>query len=172
MTPHPLTCHDRVYAAHHLRRWVGMIKNDAFVMVLLGVMALATAAFMVNYFAFTQEVSPRAHRTDRWHSRRSRESLRAGILAGRRDGQGSDGRLRAALRRRRLAPVRGACHAGPRLGFRTSRRDALGLGAEGEFWHDPPRSRPRWLHLSVFISLDCPRSGPDGTHRLSRTNPP
>jgi MFS transporter, ACS family, hexuronate transporter len=39
--------------------WVGIVESDLLVMILLGVMALATAAFMVNYFAFAQEVSPR-----------------------------------------------------------------------------------------------------------------
>jgi ACS family hexuronate transporter-like MFS transporter len=34
-------------------------RNNAMVIVLLGLMALGTAAFMANYFAFTQEVLPR-----------------------------------------------------------------------------------------------------------------
>lgn len=37
--------------------WVGLVRDNATVIVLLAVMALATAAFMVNYFAFTQEVA-------------------------------------------------------------------------------------------------------------------
>lgn len=36
---------------------VNFVEQDAVIMVLLGVMALGTAAFMANYFAFTQEVS-------------------------------------------------------------------------------------------------------------------
>lgn len=39
--------------------WVGVIQNDYVVILLLAVMAMSTAAFMANYFAFTQEVSPR-----------------------------------------------------------------------------------------------------------------
>jgi ACS family hexuronate transporter-like MFS transporter len=39
--------------------WVGWVESDTVVLVLLGVMAMATAAFMANYFAFAQEVSPR-----------------------------------------------------------------------------------------------------------------
>ena len=39
--------------------WVGLVKSDALVIVLLGLMALGTAAFMANYFAFTQEVAAR-----------------------------------------------------------------------------------------------------------------
>ena len=39
--------------------WVGLVKSDTTVIILLAVMAMATAAFMANYFAFTQDVSPR-----------------------------------------------------------------------------------------------------------------
>jgi ACS family hexuronate transporter-like MFS transporter len=39
--------------------WVGWVESDTVVLVLLGVMAMATAAFMANYFAFAQEVSAR-----------------------------------------------------------------------------------------------------------------
>jgi ACS family hexuronate transporter-like MFS transporter len=39
--------------------WVGRAPNDTAVIVLLGLMALGAAAFMANYFAFTQDVSPR-----------------------------------------------------------------------------------------------------------------
>jgi cyanate permease len=38
---------------------VGLIREDWLAIVLLGVMALGTAAFMANYFAFCQEVSGR-----------------------------------------------------------------------------------------------------------------
>jgi ACS family hexuronate transporter-like MFS transporter len=38
---------------------VGRVRDDTLVMVLIGLMALGTAAFMANYFSFTQEVSPR-----------------------------------------------------------------------------------------------------------------
>lgn len=38
---------------------VGLIRDDRLAIVLLGVMALGTAAFMANYFAFCQEVSGR-----------------------------------------------------------------------------------------------------------------
>ena len=38
--------------------WVGIVQSNTVVIVLLGVMAMATAAFMANYFAFAQEVSP------------------------------------------------------------------------------------------------------------------
>jgi MFS family permease len=37
--------------------WVGLIESDALTIILLGLMALGTAAFMANYFAFCQEVS-------------------------------------------------------------------------------------------------------------------
>ena len=37
--------------------WVGMVKSDAVVLVLLGLMAFGTAAYMANYFSFAQEVS-------------------------------------------------------------------------------------------------------------------
>jgi hypothetical protein len=37
--------------------WVGLVQSDVVVMVLLSVMAMSTAAFMANYFAFAQEVS-------------------------------------------------------------------------------------------------------------------
>jgi ACS family hexuronate transporter-like MFS transporter len=37
---------------------VGAIRADAWVLVLLALMALGTAAFMANYFAFCQEVDP------------------------------------------------------------------------------------------------------------------
>jgi MFS transporter, ACS family, hexuronate transporter len=39
--------------------WVGGARNDTQAIVLLGLMALGTAAFMANYFSFTQEVSSR-----------------------------------------------------------------------------------------------------------------
>ena len=39
--------------------WVGLASSDTVVIVLLATMALGTAAFMANYFAFTQEVSSR-----------------------------------------------------------------------------------------------------------------
>jgi ACS family hexuronate transporter-like MFS transporter len=39
--------------------WVGVVRSDTLVVALLGLMAMATAAFMANYFAFTQEVSAR-----------------------------------------------------------------------------------------------------------------
>ena len=39
--------------------WVGLASSDAIVIALLATMALGTAAFMANYFAFTQEVSSR-----------------------------------------------------------------------------------------------------------------
>ena len=38
---------------------VGWIKDDRIAISLLGLMALGTAAFMANYFAFCQDVSPR-----------------------------------------------------------------------------------------------------------------
>jgi ACS family hexuronate transporter-like MFS transporter len=38
---------------------VGLIRSDTVVIALLAIMAMGTAAFMANYFAFTQEVSPR-----------------------------------------------------------------------------------------------------------------
>ena len=38
---------------------VGWVEDDRLAIVLLGVMALGTAAFMANYFAFCQEVSTR-----------------------------------------------------------------------------------------------------------------
>ena len=38
---------------------VGSVRNDVLVLALLAVMALGTAAFMANYFAFCQEVDPR-----------------------------------------------------------------------------------------------------------------
>jgi ACS family hexuronate transporter-like MFS transporter len=38
---------------------VGWVVSDLVVVVLLGLMAMGTAAFMANYFAFTQEVSTR-----------------------------------------------------------------------------------------------------------------
>ncbi|MFO0956470.1 MAG: MFS transporter [Isosphaeraceae bacterium] len=38
---------------------VGFVRNDALVMLLLALMALGTAAFMANYFALCQDVSPR-----------------------------------------------------------------------------------------------------------------
>ncbi len=118
--------------------WVGMIKSDAIVMILLGVMALATAAFMVNYFAFTQEVSPR-------HT-----GLIVGILGGLGNlcaagflpvagmvkvATGGYGPIFVVVG---LLPFVGLDHAGPRLGFRDSRRRTVGLDAEGKFWHDPP----------------------------------
>lgn len=37
--------------------WVGLVESNAFVIVLLVFMAMGTAAFMANYFAFAQEVS-------------------------------------------------------------------------------------------------------------------
>lgn len=39
--------------------FVGKIQSDALVIVVIGVMAMAIAAFMANYFAFAQEVSTR-----------------------------------------------------------------------------------------------------------------
>jgi ACS family hexuronate transporter-like MFS transporter len=39
--------------------WVGLVKSNAVVILLLAIMAMATAAFMANYFEFTQEVSTR-----------------------------------------------------------------------------------------------------------------
>jgi ACS family hexuronate transporter-like MFS transporter len=39
--------------------WVGSVGSNSLVIALLGLMALGTAAFMANYFAFTQEVSSR-----------------------------------------------------------------------------------------------------------------
>jgi ACS family hexuronate transporter-like MFS transporter len=39
--------------------WVGQTRSDTAVVILLALMALGTAAFMANYFAFTQEVSSR-----------------------------------------------------------------------------------------------------------------
>jgi ACS family hexuronate transporter-like MFS transporter len=39
--------------------WVGLIRSNTLTIALLGVMALGTAAFMANYFAFCQEVSSR-----------------------------------------------------------------------------------------------------------------
>jgi ACS family hexuronate transporter-like MFS transporter len=39
--------------------WVGRADSDTAVIVLLGIMAMATAAFMANFFAFAQEVSAR-----------------------------------------------------------------------------------------------------------------
>jgi ACS family hexuronate transporter-like MFS transporter len=39
--------------------WVGWVRSDTLVVILLGLMAMGTAAFMANYFAFTQEVSER-----------------------------------------------------------------------------------------------------------------
>lgn len=38
---------------------VGLVRDDTLVMVLLALMALGTAAFMANYFALCQDVSPR-----------------------------------------------------------------------------------------------------------------
>jgi ACS family hexuronate transporter-like MFS transporter len=37
--------------------WVGWVQNDTLVVLLLGLMALGTAAFMANFFAFAQDVS-------------------------------------------------------------------------------------------------------------------
>lgn len=39
--------------------WVGLIQSDALVVLLIGLMAMGTAAFMANYFSFAQEVSAR-----------------------------------------------------------------------------------------------------------------
>jgi ACS family hexuronate transporter-like MFS transporter len=39
--------------------WVGWVRSDTLVVVLIGLMAMGTAAFMANYFAFAQEVSAR-----------------------------------------------------------------------------------------------------------------
>jgi ACS family hexuronate transporter-like MFS transporter len=39
--------------------WVGLAQSQTLVIVLLGLMAMGTAAFMANYFAFTQDVLPR-----------------------------------------------------------------------------------------------------------------
>lgn len=49
---------------------VGAIRNDAVTIVLLAVMALGTAAFMANYFAYCQDVAP------------GRTGLVVGILGG------------------------------------------------------------------------------------------
>jgi ACS family hexuronate transporter-like MFS transporter len=38
---------------------VGWVRSDTVVIILLGLMAMGTAAFMANYFSFTQEVSVR-----------------------------------------------------------------------------------------------------------------
>jgi ACS family hexuronate transporter-like MFS transporter len=38
---------------------MGWVRSDTAVIVLLGVMAMGTAAFMANFFAFAQEVSAR-----------------------------------------------------------------------------------------------------------------
>ncbi|WP_422927097.1 MFS transporter [Singulisphaera sp. PoT] len=38
---------------------VGAIRNDLVAMILLALMALGTAAYMANYFTFTQEVAPK-----------------------------------------------------------------------------------------------------------------
>jgi ACS family hexuronate transporter-like MFS transporter len=37
---------------------VGSIRNDSLILLLLALMALGTAAFMANYFAYCQEVAP------------------------------------------------------------------------------------------------------------------
>jgi ACS family hexuronate transporter-like MFS transporter len=39
--------------------WVGVVGSDTVALILIGLMAMGTAAFMANYFSFTQEVSPR-----------------------------------------------------------------------------------------------------------------
>ncbi len=39
--------------------WVAKVPSDRVVMIMLGLMAMGTAAFMANYFAFSQEVSTR-----------------------------------------------------------------------------------------------------------------
>jgi ACS family hexuronate transporter-like MFS transporter len=39
--------------------WVGRLQSDTAIIVVLGAMALGTAAYMANYFAFAQEVSTR-----------------------------------------------------------------------------------------------------------------
>jgi ACS family hexuronate transporter-like MFS transporter len=39
--------------------WVGLVRSDALVVLLIGLMAMGTAAFMANYFSFAQEVSAR-----------------------------------------------------------------------------------------------------------------
>jgi ACS family hexuronate transporter-like MFS transporter len=39
--------------------WIGLVRSQALAIALLILMALGTAAFMANYFAFTQEVFPR-----------------------------------------------------------------------------------------------------------------
>ena len=59
----PATARLRVMAACSLLissgALVGLIREDWLAIVLLGLMALGTAAFMANYFAFCQEVSAR-----------------------------------------------------------------------------------------------------------------
>ena len=99
--------------------WVGVVGSDTLVIVLLGLMAMGTAAFMANYFSFTQEVSPRY------------TGLVVGILGGSATSSwpgsspwpGGEGRLRelcADLRAGRAAPFVGLA--------------ALVLG-----WGNPPR---------------------------------
>jgi ACS family hexuronate transporter-like MFS transporter len=39
--------------------WVGLVSSNTLTLILLGVMALGTAGFMANYFAFCQDVSSR-----------------------------------------------------------------------------------------------------------------
>jgi ACS family hexuronate transporter-like MFS transporter len=39
--------------------WVGWTRSNTLAILLIGLMAMGTAAFMVNYFAFAQEVAPR-----------------------------------------------------------------------------------------------------------------
>ena len=39
--------------------WVGRVRSDLLVVILISLMAMGAAAFMANYFAFTQEVSTR-----------------------------------------------------------------------------------------------------------------
>ena len=50
--------------------WVGRVRDDATVVLLLALMAFGTAAFMANHFGFCQEVEPR------------RTGLVVGILGG------------------------------------------------------------------------------------------
>ena len=39
--------------------WVGIVRSNVLALLLIGIMALGTAAFMANYFSFCQEVSSR-----------------------------------------------------------------------------------------------------------------
>ncbi len=103
--------------------WVGVVRSDTVVIVLIGLMAMATAAFMANYFAFTQEVSARHTGPDRGHPRRAGEPLRRGVPPGRRPCQGQLRELRPGLRDRRAPAVRrpGGAAAGLGLGCAAGR---------------------------------------------------